>query len=518
LFDLLIRNATIIDGTRATRFRGDIGVVQDRIAAIGDLAAADAEQVLDTRGKIAAPGFIDVHNHSDGWLLNTPNLLCKTTQGITTEVLMSDGISYAPVDEHTWRDWFFYLRALNGLRMDEYAGWQSIDDYLQRIDGATAQNAAAQIPYANVRALACGWGRAAPDDFQMRQILNDVRTAMEQGAVGLSTGLDYIVQCFATTDELVEVCAAVAEYDGLYATHVRYKKGLLPAVEEAIEIARRSGVRLHISHLKGQSPGEVEQVLTLLDRAGRDIQVGYDAYPYQPGSTMLSYLVPNEIWEDGVLASLGKLSTPVALERFARGLEAYRLDLDQIRIAWVASKGNSVHQGKTLSNYIEELQLPAGDALSRLLWEERYGVLLVFDEGDDQLITPLLQHDLFMLGSDGIYFPDGDVHPRAYGSAPRIAGRCVRDWRLFDLETAVHKMTQRPAEWFRLKDRGVLRESAFADIVVFDETTISDISTYDDPRRLSEGVEALVVNGQQVLDGQEPLAATPGRRVGMRND
>jgi len=203
LFDILIRNGTIIDGTGRPRYKSDVGVRGDRIAMIGPQIDAESQEVLDATNQIVAPGFIDVHNHSDGWLLKMPHLTPKTLQGFTTEILMADGISYAPVNEHTAEQWMFYLRSLNGLRMDEYRLWRSWEDYMQLLDRSTAQNAAAHLPYANIRAMVCGFGDCRVDDFQMRQIRHEIEKGMEAGAVGLSTGLDYIVQCYATTDELV---------------------------------------------------------------------------------------------------------------------------------------------------------------------------------------------------------------------------------------------------------------------------------------------------------------------------
>src|SRR5687768_10048295 len=216
MFDLLIQNGTIIDGTRKPRFAGDVGIRGDRIEAVGSVGSAATRRTIDARGKIVAPGFIDVHNHSDGWLLKHANFWPKTSQGFTTEVLMADGISYAPVDERTWRQWFYYLRSLNGLRLEDYRGWRSIADYMQLLDGGTAQNVATHIPYANVRTLSCGFGRNPPDDYQMRSIQAEIRAGMEAGAVGLSTGLDYLAQCFSSTDELVAACRAMAPYNGLY--------------------------------------------------------------------------------------------------------------------------------------------------------------------------------------------------------------------------------------------------------------------------------------------------------------
>ncbi len=512
LFDVLIVGGEVIDGSGRQRVRADVGIRGERIAAIGDLRSAEAARRIDAAGKIVAPGFIDVHNHSDGWLLRETNFVPKTSQGFTTEVLAADGIGYAPVNQNTWREWFYYLRTLNGLHLGEYRGWQTIGEYLSHIRQRTVQNVVAHIPYANLRSMECGWGRAEPDDFQARSIQRRIRQEMADGAVGLSTGLDYLAQNVATTNELVDACRAVAEFDGLYVTHLRYKRGLLPALREAVEIGRRSGVRVHISHLKATSPEETEEVFAYLDQARREVELSFDVYPYLPGSTMLNYLLPYEVWQDGPLAALGKLHDPHVRARFAEGLQAFRLNLDEIHIAWLPGKDNARYQGMLLSDFVQQSGLLAEEALINLLIDERLAVLLVFHEGDDRLVYPFLQHDLFMLGSDGIYHADGVIHPRVYGSAPRVLGPLVREARLFSLEEAVRKMTSFPADRFRLPDRGLLRQDAWADVVVFDADTIADCATFDDPHRCSVGVDWTVINGRPIKNESNWPTACEGRR------
>lgn len=515
MFDLIIRGGTLIDGTGAPRKTSDVAVSGDRIAAVGSLADATAGKTIDATGLIVAPGFIDVHNHSDGWLLRERNFAPKTTQGFTTEVLQADGIGYAPVNQQTAREWLFYLRSLDGLRLQDWTGWETFAEFMDALDGSSAQNSASHLPYANIRSMACGFGRAPVDDFQMREIQRQIRIGMEAGAVGVSTGLDYIVQCFSTTDELVEALTAMAPYDGLYVTHVRYKKGLMPALEEAADICRRAGVRLHISHLKAQAPEQAEQVMEYLDRTRRDVDVSFDVYPYQPGSTMVNYLLPYDAWEDGPIATIGKLSDAGTRERFAAGLEAMRLPLDRIRIAWLQGKENAHWQGKSLLEYVEGTGLSASDALLDLMIEERLAGMLVFDEGDDRLVYPFLQHELFMMGTDGIYCSDGPVHPRVYGSTGRFLGPMVRDLKLTTLENAVHKMTGYSAERFRLADRGTVGEGAFADLTIFNAETITDPATFENPRQFTTGVETVIVNGEVIVDSTEPIESDspPGRAL-----
>lgn len=519
VFDLIIRGGKVIDGTGAPARAADVAIARDRIAAVGQLAdSPSAAKVIDAAGLVVAPGFIDVHTHADGWLLKTPNFLPKTSQGFTTEILMPDGISYAPLTPETYRDWFCYLRALDGLRQEDYQGWRSIADYLALLEGRTAQNVAAQIPYANVRVLAAGWRRGPLDDAQVNIMRREVERAMDAGAVGISTGLDYIAQCFATTDELVEVCSAMAPWGGIYATHVRYKKGTLRGVQEAVEIGRRAGVPVHISHLKAGSPQETDTLLEYVDRvAVNEVDFSFDIYPYTSGSTMFNFFLPYEVWEEGPLAVCAQLRDPAVRDRLDAMLACFPLPPEKIHIAWCATKDNARHQGQTLAQYAARLDKRPADALCDLLIEENLAALSVLRVGEDELVEPFLKHPKFMLGTDGIYFPDAQVHPRVYGSAPRMLGPLVRDRKLFSLEAAVHKMTGIPAARFGLVDRGEVRQRAFADLVLFNPETVTDRATYDDPHQLSAGIEHVIVGGVEIIAGGQPVEKLgpelPGRAL-----
>ncbi len=516
-YDLIVSNGTLLDGTRTPRYGSDIGVRGDRIVAIGDLGSATAAQRIDAAGQCVAPGFVDVHNHSDGWLRKIANFTPKTLQGFTSEVIMADGISYAPVDAQTWPHWIYYMRALNGLQLADYDGWQSLDDYMRGLDGTTCQNTITHVPYAHLRSMAMGWGRSVPDDVQMGEIVAGVERGMAEGGVGLSTGLDYISECFSTTDELVEACAAMAPQQGLYVTHVRYKKGTLEAVKEAVEIGRRAGVPVHISHFKGTTPQQIDELLGYVDEvAVHEVDFSFDVYPYLPGSTMLNYMLPYEVWEDGPLGVIPKLADPAIRARFARVIDRYEVDLDRIYIAWLPGRDNARFIGQSLGSYVQATGKPAVEALCDLLIDENLAVLLVFHHGDDALVHPFLSHEKYMMGTDGIYFPDGAVHPRLYGSAGRLLGPCVREHKLFSLEEAVYKLSAYPAQRFGLKERGQIREGYFADLVIFNEEAVRDRATYTDPHQFCEGFVHVVVNGVPIIVAGKEVELTgtlPGRSL-----
>ena len=506
MLDFIIKNGTVIDGSGSPRRQADVGLEKDRIQQIADLEGVSAARTIDASGKIVAPGFVDVHNHSDAWLLKESHMFSKTSQGFTSEVIMADGISYAPVNRHTASHWIYYLRSLNALRFEEYKGWETLANYMSLLDGSNVQNSIPHVPYANVRALVCGFGRQRPDDKQMELIQAEIEKGMAAGAVGISTGLDYISECFADTDELVEACRVMSSVQGLYVTHMRYKKGIMRALMEAVDIGKRANVPVHISHLKGPDPQEAEEVLNYIDRvATQEVDFTFDVYPYLAGSTMLNFFLPYEVWEEGPLFALARLQEPLVRDKIFTG----RFSLEKLVIAWVASKENSHYQGRALGEYFSATQRSPIDAFCDLLIEENLAVLAVSPGSEEGVIAPFLAHPCYMMGSDGIYQEGGVIHPRQYGSATRLLGPCVRDEKLFSLEEAVHKLSGFPARRFGLRQRGTIEEGNFADLVVFDEAEVRDRATFEDPHQYSDGIEHVLVNGVQIVEGSQPVSDLP---------
>jgi len=520
MIDLIIRGGTVLDGTGSSAVVADVAVSADRIAGIGDYSNERAAKVIDAAGKAVAPGFIDVHTHTDGWLRKFPNFEVKTLQGYTTEVLMADGISYAPVSSETAPEWMFYLRALNGLEAEDYSGWHSIEEYMSFFASNCAQNTATQIPYSNVRSLFCGYKSELPTANELTKIQDAVRIGMEQGAVGLSTGLEYLGQTYATVDELVSACKAVAPFGGIYVTHIRYPIGMLAALKEAVEIGRRAGVRVHISHLKSVDPNIADQIFEYFETPEvNDVELTFDVYPYSASSTMLNYLLPYGGWSKGARAVLDVFKQDKQLRKeFEAALEVERPS--QAYVAWLQSEKNKSFIGRPLQDYISSSGLPAADALLQLLREEDLQVLLVFRRGSDAPVNRFIAHPRAMLGSDGIFHPGGAVHPRMYGSVARILGPLVRNEKLFSLPEAVRKMTSFSADRFGLKQRGRIEAGHFADLVVFDPQTISDRATYVEPMQTSVGVEHVLTNGVSVIEKAQPVTmksgSWPGRYLRFR--
>jgi N-acyl-D-amino-acid deacylase len=517
VFDLILHGGTVIDGSGAPSRRADVGIIQGRITAVDSLSESSAGRRIDVSNRVVAPGFIDVHNHSDGWLLKLPHLVAKTSQGFTTEIIASDGISYAPLMPELAADWLFYLRPLDGLRISDYDGWRSLGEYLARIDRRNVQNAATLIPFANLRVLACGWGRAPADDTQLNHMRRLAEEGMEQGAVGLSTGLDYVAQCFSTTDEIARVTAAIAP-KGVYVTHVRYKSGTLRGIQEAVAIGRHARVPVHISHLKATTEAETDEILSYIDNvAVREVEFTFDIYPYLPGSSLLAMLLPYEVWEGGPLAAPARLRERPVRDRLEALLVAGHYDLERITIAWTASRDNAHWHGRSLADYVSASGKSVADAICELLLDEHFAVTMVVDAGNDRLVEPFLKHPKQMTASDGIYFADGLIHPRVYGTATRTLGPLVRDRRLFSLEVAVYKLSGFPAKRFGLADRGLICEGAVADLVVFDPETVADCATFDEPHQNSVGIDYTLVGGEVVLDHGVPQefadGAYPGRAL-----
>jgi N-acyl-D-amino-acid deacylase len=513
MHDFLIRNARIVDGTGNPWYLGDVGVQGGRIAAIGRLAGEVAGRILDADGRVLSPGFVDAHVHGDAVLLGDPAMEAAVRQGVTTFVIGQDGIGFAPASERTMTYMRDYFAALNGFDDLGY-DWRTVGEYLARFDDRTAINAAFLIPHGCLRCEAMGLDDRAPTESELARMQALADQGMREGAVGFSTGLDYIPCLYADTEELIGVARAVAPYGGIYVTHQRsYGDAVAAAVEETLAIGARGGVAVHISHYNG--PADI--LLPLIDAGrARGGDVTFDSYPYLAGCTIMGMVcLPGAMQQGGIPATLARLREPATRRELARWLESPRYPLEDMRIAAVFRPENKRFEGLSPLAAAREAGKEPADFLCDLLIAENMAVSLVVHDarrrGEEDL-RRIMAHPAQMAGSDGIY-TGGKPHPRGWGTFARYLGVYTREQGVYSLEEAVRHLSAHAARRHGLRDRGLIWPGFAADLVLFDPERIIDRSTYDNGRRPAEGVSHVWVNGRLVLDDGRLTGATPGRAL-----
>jgi N-acyl-D-amino-acid deacylase len=515
-YDLLLRGGWVLDGSGGPAFRADVALLDTMIAAVGRLDSAGAEQVVDVSGLTIAPGFIDAHVHGDLMLLADPIHLPALRQGVTTYILGQDGSSFAPASPATLDYMRRYTAGFNGNPEAVPPDWHTVGEYLARFDRRTALNVAYLIPNGNIRMEVMGLDPRPASGDEIRVMQDLVRQGMDAGAVGLSTGLDYIPSRYADAREIAALCAAIAPGDGVYVTHMRaYGPDAPVGMEEVYRIARSSGVAAHVSHYNG--PAEI--LLPLIDRGrASGLDLTFDTYPYLAGSTILGMVaLPSWVQEGGIEATLGRLADPAVRallngEWFSRPTP---YPLDQITLAMVSHPADRWAEGLKLTDAAHQAGRPPGDFVCELLLASAMAVGIVgFRPGDrtEADVRAILRHPAHMAGSDGI-FCGGFPHPRGWGAFARYLGHHTRTLGDYSWAEAVTHLSAHAARRFRLTDRGLVRPGFAADLAIFDPATVTDRSTYAAGRTLAEGVRHVLVNGIFVLLDGEPTGATPGRAL-----
>jgi N-acyl-D-amino-acid deacylase len=521
-FDLIIRNGQVVDGSGGAAFPADIGIRSGRIEGLGTLPGGWSPEELDASGMTVSPGFIDCHSHADLALLASDLEHEKLRMGVTTEVIGQCGYTAFPISDR-----FRSLRAasmagfLPGIRLAW--DWATLAEYRAACSAAgLTHNMVPLVGHGSVRMAVMGNRPDRPSAAELEQMRQLVHQSMQAGAFGLSSGLIYPPACYADPGEIETLCRVVADCQGLYATHTRGETaGLIDAsVEEALATSSASGVSLQISHLKviGLTPGsrgKVDQVLGRIEKARRDgIKVHFDCYPYTEGSTLLSTLVPRWAHVQGVDGLVANLKNPQTRAKIRRDIETDTATWENwvqtcgfraIKIGALGRGRPDPIVGMDLAAIAEQRRQDPLEVLFDILIAEHADVIMVFSMMDEKDMLAALAHPQGMVGTDAIPCPPGQgrPHPRGYGAFPRILGHYVSDQRALALAEAIRKMTRLPAQKFGLKERGLVREGQFADLVVFDPGQIIDRATYDDPRRHPEGIKAVVVNGSiAVLDGR----------------
>ena len=516
MFDLLIQNGRIIDGTGQTWFRGSVGIAGDTLSVLrGDTAAVAAGRVIDAADAVVCPGFIDMHSHSDLMLLSEPRNEAKLRQGVTTDALGMDGLSYAPTTPARLEELLTYLAAINGTAP---AGvrWGSVKEFLDLLDGRVACNVVYFVPHAAIRVAAMGWADRLPTAAELSRMQELAREGMRDGAFGFATGLTYPPGAYSDTAELVAVCAAIRDLGGFYMTHARYSLGdrLLDPFREAINIGQRSGVPAHISHYHNPVAGMGERMTALVDE-GRNagIDVTYDQYPYAAASTVLHSLLPYWVHAGGPAALLQRIQDPAIREEMGDSVEPqWGATLEHYIFSHIGSAQNKEWEGRSLTDLAQHQGKKMVDAICDLLVEENLEVAFVARTGNPDNIRTIAKHPAQMVGSDGL-LTGGQPNPRTYGTFPYVLGQLAREEGLLRLEEAVRKMTAIPAQRLGLADRGIIRDGMKADLVIFDPERVAAKATFEQPRQYPEGIDYVLVNGQVVIDRGVHTGALPGRAL-----
>ncbi|MFF2188587.1 amidohydrolase family protein [Streptomyces sp. NPDC058155] len=536
--DLVIRDVRVVDGTGQDSYRADVGVNAGRIAEIrrhgpGAGPALSGARVVDAGGLALAPGFIDMHAHSDLALLRDPDHSAKAAQGVTLEVIGQDGLSYAPVDDATLAEVRRAITGWNGGAPGDTSvdfDWRTVGEFLDRLDHGfdgrgIAVNAAYLVPQGTVRMYAVGQDDRPATPAELDRMRQLVAESLEQGAVGMSSGLTYTPGMYADDAELTELCRVVARYDGYYCPHHRsYGAGALRAYEEMVDLTRTAGCALHLAHATmnfGVNKGRAPDLITLLDKAlddGADISL--DTYPYTPGCTTLVAMLPSWASAGGQDAILERLRDAATAEKIrhhmeeigADGCHGVPIEWDTIEISGVADPALTAHVGRTIAE-TARLRGESGWLTARkLLIDDRLGSTILQHVGHEENVREIMRHRVHTGGSDGI-LQGAKPHPRAYGTFPQYLGRYVRDLGVLSLEECVAHLTSRPAARLRLADRGLVREGYHADLVLFDPRTVAAGSTFAAPRTLPVGIPHVLIDGRFVIEDGRRTDVLAGRSV-----
>jgi N-acyl-D-amino-acid deacylase len=513
-YDILISNARIVDGTGNPWYRGSVGVIGDRIAYVGpSIPSLSAKRVIDASGQVVAPGFIDMLGHSEFAILRGPHAVSKITQGITSEITGEVHSAWPNI-------------AL-GQQPDPKYPWRSLGQYFDYLEkSGTAINLGTYVGTSSVREAVMGEVTRHPTDAEMRQMGALIDSAMRDGAVGVGTGLIYLPSTFFSTDELIALTKYATPYKGGYAAHIRSEgSGLVDAVRETIRIAAGAGTWAEIRHIKSRSLEQMQQAVALIDSArAAGIDITADQYPYIASGTGLSAMLNTWVQEGGDDSLVMRLRDPAVRARLKSELGADSAQgirtAARTMVNEVVADSLKQYEGKLLTEIGKMRGQDAYDAAFDILIGDQGRTSAIYFSFNEDALRYAMKQPWVSVGQDaGAVSPDSTGkwrergHPRGFGTFPRILGRYVRDDSVITLEFAIRKMTSLAAQRVGINDRGLLKPGMFADITVFDPTTIIDRSTYENPSQIATGVSYVIVNGVPVVDGGQITAALPGRAL-----
>ncbi|MFC1942454.1 amidohydrolase family protein [Chloroflexota bacterium] len=516
MFDIVIRGGRIMDGSGGPSYYGDVGIRDDRIAAIGKLDQMEAHRTIKADEHVVCPGFIDMHTHSDIMLLANPKHEPKIMQGVTTELIGLDGLSYAPLSPANLKIVRHYLSGLNG-NPDISWDWSSVGEFLARFDRQVAVNVAYLVPHIALRMETTGFTDRAATAAELAKMQELVAQGMREGAVGFSTGLDYFPVGYSNTEEIISICETVAEYNGISVWHARIRElGLIESIKEAIRVAEKTNVKVHFSHYATngtENRGKSTELLALVDGARqKGLDVTFDSYPYIASSSLLIMLLPNWVHEGGPDALLERLRQAKTREKVCADMHASPLPWEQFILTSVSTVNNEVYVGKNLIEAANMAGREVAEFICNLVLEESLGISYLSLSGNEEDVRAIMKHPCHMVCTDGLLI-GGKPNPRGWGTFARYLGLYSRELGILSLEEVIRHMTAAPARRIGLTDRGLIKEGLAADLVVFNPQTVIDNATFEEPKKYPTGIDYVLVNGAITVDSGKHTGKLNGRAL-----
>jgi len=535
MYDIIIKNGEILDGSGTRSYTSDIGIKDGYIKEISQCISDSCAKVIDADGYVVCPGFIDIDSHSDFSLFANPKAESKIRQGVTTEIVGQGGHTLGPINIEYLSDLKQYTKSyVQNKNEPNYWNWKTQTEFIEILESRKISiNIASLVGYGSIRVAVMGFEKRNPTIYEMEKMKSVLEEELINGIHGLSLGLDNSPDSLATMEELIEMAKIVKKYNGICSIHMRDEGNyLLESINEAIEISQKSGVKLQISHLKAAHPqnwGNVKEAISIINKAKNSgLDVDYDVYPYIAYESVLLDVLPpwiRELSPERIVESLKKEDIrakviEAMLDRKSDwGNPIIGSSWDRIRIVSMKNKENKLFEGMNIEQISEYMNLQPHDVVINLLIEEGGVIKITFSAMIETDLIEVMKQSMAIYSSDGLAvspygdYKDIEVHPKYYGTFPRILGRYVRQKKIIDIEDAIHKMTLLPAIKMNIKDRGYLAVGYKADITIFDKEEIIDKSTYTKPHQYPVGIKDVIVNGIVVIENAVHTGKLPGELI-----